>query len=270
MPVDAPEEAWASLQIMFATSDGDVRRNALDDFTNVMRNGKIAMKLPEGVRLINARICSEDDDVMLTTRLGKAIRFPVPEIRVFKGRESTGVRGVRLSEADEVVSMAIIRHFEATPEERAAYLKMRRAVAGAPEEEIEADDGDEPAGGAVSELGQTRYVEMSEAEDLLLTITEAGAGKLSSSHDYPVRGRGGQGVAAMDRAMRGGPLVTLMAVDQDDQIMLATDAGQSIRVPVGDISFRSRSAGGVRVFNTADGERVVSVALVAETGEEDA
>jgi DNA gyrase subunit A len=267
MPVDVPETEWASLQIMFATSDGDVRRNALDDFTNVMRNGKIAMKLPEGVRLINARICSETDDVMLTTRLGRAIRFPAPDVRVFKGRESTGVRGVRLAEGDEVVSMAIIRHFEATPEERAAYLKMRRAVAGAPEEEVADEDAEDVAD--VS-LGQARYVEMSEAEDLLLTITETGAGKLSSSHDYPVRGRGGQGVAAMDRALRGGPLVTLMCVEQDDQVMLATDAGQSIRVPVADISFRSRSAGGVRVFQTAPGERVVSVALVAENGEDDA
>ena len=266
MPVDAPEADWAKLQIMFATSDGDVRRNALDDFTNVMRNGKIAMKLPDGVRLIDARICSEDDDVMLTTRLGKAIRFPAPEVRVFKGRESTGVRGVRLAAGDEVVSMAVIRHFEATPEEREAYLKMRRAVAGATEEEPSDEDAEVVA--SIS-LGQTRYVEMSEAEDLLLTITESGAGKLSSSHDYPVRGRGGQGVAAMDKAMRGGPLVTLMPVEQDDQIMLATDAGQSIRVPVAGISFRSRSAGGVRVFNTGEGERVVSVALIAENGEED-
>jgi DNA gyrase subunit A len=265
MPVDIPETEWASMQVMFATSDGDVRRNALDDFTNVKSNGKIAMKLPEGTRLINARICSEGDDVMLTTRMGKAIRFAVPDVRVFKGRESTGVRGIRLAAGDEVVSMAVIRHFEASPEERVAYLKMRRAVAGATEEEA----GDEEEEGIADvSLGQARYVEMSEAEDLLLTISEKGAGKLSSSHDYPLRGRGGQGVMAMDKAMRGGPLVTLMPVEQDDQIMLATDAGQSIRVPIGGISFRSRSAGGVRVFNTAESERVVSVALIAEASEE--
>ncbi len=271
LAVDKPEAEWASLQIMFATSDGDVRRNALDDFTNVMRNGKIAMKLPEGIRLINARICSEAEDVMLTTRGGRAIRFPVGDVRVFKGRESTGVRGIRLGAGDEVVSMAIIRHFAATPAERAAYLKMRRAVAGAPEEEGEVEDAaeDEAAGVDAISLGQERYVEMSEAEDLLLTITEKGMGKLSSSHDYPLRGRGGMGVAAMDRAMRGGPLVTLFPVDPEAQIMLATDAGQSIRVPVADISFRSRSAGGVRVFHTASGERVVSVALVAEAAEVD-
>jgi DNA gyrase subunit A len=265
LPVDVPEADWASLQIMFATSDGDVRRNALDDFTNVKANGKIAMKLPEGVRLINARIASQDDDVMLTTRLGKAIRFPVPDVRVFKGRESTGVRGIRLAPGDAVVSMAVIRHFEATPEERAAYLKMRRAVAGAPDEEPADEEEEVPD----ISLGQARYVEMSEAEDLLLTVTENGAGKLSSSHDYPVRGRGGQGVAAMDRAMRGGPLVALFPVTTDDQVMLATDAGQSIRVPVADISFRSRGAGGVRVFSLAPDELVVSVALIAENGEEE-
>jgi DNA gyrase subunit A len=266
MPVDKPEEDWASLQIMFATSQGDVRRNALDDFTNVKANGKIAMKLPGGTRLMNARICNEDFDVMLTTRAGKAIRFSVGDVRIFKGRESTGVRGIRLAPGDEVVSMAIIRHFEATREERAAYLKMRRAVAGTLEDEDAAPEADEEEAVEAVTLGQERYVAMSEAEDLLLTITENGAGKLSSSHDYPLRGRGGQGVMAMDRAMRGGPLVTLFPVDPDDQIMLATNTGQSIRTPVGDISFRSRSAGGVRVFHTTGGERVVSVALVAENG----
>ncbi len=268
MPVDVAEDEWANLQIMFATSDGDVRRNALDDFASVRSNGKIAMKLPEGTRLINARICSEDDDVMLTTRFGKAIRFPTTDIRVFKGRGSTGVRGIRLAEGDEVVSMAIIRHFEASPAERAAYLKMRRAVAGVADEDEAESDADEEAA-EVTDFSQERYVEMSAAEDLLLTITEKGAGKLSSSHDYPVRGRGGQGVTAMDRAMRGGPLVALFPVEADDQIMLATDGGQSIRCPVSGISFRSRSAGGVRVFDTGKGERVVSVALIAESGEEE-
>ena len=270
MPVDVAEEEWASLQIMFATSQGDVRRNALDDFTYVKSNGKIAMKLPENTRLINARICSEEDDVMLTTRAGKAIRFAVPDVRIFKGRDSTGVRGIRLAAGDEVVSMAIIRHFEASPAERAAYLKMRRAVAGALEDEAADEAAEEEAEVESISLGQERYVEMSEAEDLLLTITENGAGKLSSSHDYPLRGRGGQGVMAMDKGLRGGALVALFPVEPDDQIMLATDAGQSIRCPVAGISFRSRGAGGVRVFNTAAGERVVSVAQIAEATDEEA
>jgi DNA gyrase subunit A len=264
MPVERPEEEWEALQIVFATSDGDVRRNALSDFTNVMRNGKIAMKLPEGVSLVNARICDEDDDVMLVTASGRAIRFHTTDVRVFKGRDSTGVRGVRLGEGDRVVSMAVIRHFEATPEERATYLKMRRAMAGVTEDEGE--DEEDVLEGALS---PERYAEMSAAEDLILTITETGMGKLSSSHNYPVRGRGGIGVAAMDSKMRGGPLIACFPVDPSDQVMLATSTGQSIRVPVDGISFRSRSAGGVRVFATATGERVVSVARVAETGEDE-
>ncbi len=264
MPVDRDEDDWDQLQIFFATSDGDVRRNALSDFTNVMRNGKIAMKLPEGVSLVNARICTEDDDVMLVTAGGRAIRFPTTEVRVFKGRDSTGVRGIRLAEGDRVVSMAIIRHFEASPEERAAYLKQRRLVAGAPDDgEVDEDEAAVEAG----QLSTERYAEMSAAEDLILTITARGSGKLSSSHDYPVRGRGGQGVAAIDRAMRGGPLVASFPVDPADQIMLATSTGQSIRVPIEGISFRSRSAGGVKVFDTGRGEVVVSVARIADQGE---
>ncbi|NRA98207.1 MAG: DNA gyrase subunit A [Rhodobacteraceae bacterium] len=265
MPVDVPEEDWANLQIFFATTQGDVRRNALSDFTNVKSNGKIAMKLPEDVQLVNARICTEDDDVMLLTALGRAIRFPTTEVRVFKGRDSTGVRGIRLADGDSVVSMSVIRHFIATPEERAAYLKQRRLVAGAPDE-AEADEEDAVEAG---QLSTERYAEMSAAEDLILTITTGGAGKLSSSHDYPVRGRGGQGVMAMDKAMRGGPLVASFPVEMDDQIMLATSNGQSIRVPVDGISFRSRAAGGVKVFDTGAGEEVVSVAWIADQGEDD-
>jgi len=265
MPVDVPEEEWERLQIFFATSEGDVRRNQLSDFTNVMRNGKIAMKLPEGVSLVNARICDEGDDVMLVTALGKAIRFPTTEVRVFKGRDSTGVRGIRLAEGDEVVSMAVIRHFEASPEERAAYLKMRRAVAGTLEEAEDQENGEEPAVADIA-LPEGRYAEMSAAEDLILTITETGSGKLSSSHDYPVRGRGGQGVWAMDSKMRGGRLVASFPVEIDDQIMLVTDSGQSIRCPVSGISFRSRGAGGVRVFATGEDARVASVAWIADQG----
>jgi DNA gyrase subunit A len=266
MPIDRDEDHWDELQVIFATSAGDVRRNRLSDFTNVRRNGKIAMKLPEGVELVNARICSEEDDVMLVTNLGRAIRFRTTDVRVFNSRESTGVRGIRLGEGARVVSMSVIRHYEATPEDRAAYLKMRRAVAGLTDE----DNGDDEEVAASDNFGPEKYAAMSAAENLILTITASGSGKLSSSHDYPVRGRGGQGVAAMDKAMRGGDLVASFPVDLDDQIMLATSKGQSIRVPVEGISFRSRSAGGVKVFDTANGEEVVSVAWIAEqTGEEE-
>ncbi|GAA4228168.1 DNA gyrase subunit A [Sagittula marina] len=268
MPVDRDEDDWDDLQIVFATNTGRVRRNRLSDFTSVRSNGKIAMKFegePEGTRLINARICSEDDDVMLVTNSGRAIRFPVPDVRVFNSRNSTGVRGVKLAGDDEVVSMSIIRHFDAESDERASYLKMRRLMAGVTEDETADEDGD-----ADTPLPQERYAEMSAAENLLLTITAKGLGKLSSSHDYPVRGRGGMGVTAWEKSMRGGEIVASFPVEDGDQIMLATSKGQSIRVPVNGISFRSRSAGGVKVFNTGADETVVSVAWIAESEEDEA
>ncbi|WP_223274722.1 DNA gyrase subunit A [Tateyamaria sp. syn59] len=269
MPVDRDEKEWDDLQVVFATSAGTVRRNKLSDFTNVMRNGKIAMKFEDehaDTTLINARIASNDDDVMLVTNSGRAIRFPATDVRVFNSRSSVGVRGIKLNGSDKVVSMSIIRHFDATSEERTAYLKMRRAMAGIADDS-EADEDEAPAD---PNFSNARYVEMSAAENLVLTITSQGAGKLSSSHDYPVRGRGGLGVTAMDKAMRGGEIVASFPVELDDQIMLATSKGQSIRVPVDGISFRSRSAGGVRVFNTGKGEEVVSVAWIADQGDADA
>lgn len=267
MPVDVPDEEWENLQVVFATSGGDVRRNRLSDFTNVRRNGKIAMKLPEdgSVQLVNVRICSEDDDVMLFTNSGRAIRFRSTDVRVFNSRESTGVRGIKLTGEDSVVSMSVIRHSKYTPEQRTAYLKMRRAMAGLTDD-AETSDEDAPED---PNFSTELYAEMSAAENLILTITSGGSGKLSSSHDYPVRGRGGMGVTAMDKAMRGGEIVASFPVEMDDQIMLATSKGQSIRVPIDGISFRSRSAGGVRVFNTGKGEEVVSVAWIAENGEEE-
>ena len=268
MPVDAPEEEWEKLQIIFSTSSGDVRRNALSDFTNVRSNGKIAMDLPEETKLVNARIANEDDDVMLVTDSGRAIRFSTTAVRVFKGRKSTGVRGIKLLGDDKVVSMSIIRHFEASPDERSAYLKMRRAVAGMSDDEVSSQEEEEEEINANATISPEKYAEMSAAENLILTITSSGSGKLSSSHDYPVRGRGGMGVSAIDKKMRGGLLVASFPVEIEDQIMLATSNGQSIRVPVEGISFRSRSAGGVKVFNTGEEEQVVSVAWIAEKGDD--
>ncbi|MFK7835680.1 MAG: DNA gyrase subunit A [Sulfitobacter sp.] len=268
MPVDRDEDEWDDLQVVFSTSAGTVRRNKLSDFTNVMRNGKIAMKFEDEhaeTTLINARIASNDDDVMLVTNSGRAIRFPATDVRVFNSRNSVGVRGIKLGGDDKVVSMSIIRHFDASSDERAAYLKMRRAMAGLVDE-AEANDEDADPNATID---QARYAEMSAAENLILTITEQGSGKLSSSHDYPIRGRGGLGVTAMDKAMRGGDIVASFPVEMDDQIMLATSKGQSIRVPVDGISFRSRSAGGVKVFDTGKGEVVVSVAWIADQGDED-
>ncbi|QUJ77974.1 DNA gyrase subunit A [Sulfitobacter albidus] len=269
MPVDRDETEWDDLQVVFATDRGTVRRNKLSDFTNVMRNGKIAMKFEgdsAGWSLINARIASNDDDVMLVTDAGRAIRFPATDVRIFNSRNSTGVRGVKLGDGDRVVSMSVIRHFEATSEERVAYLKQRRLMAGLTEEEP-TDDEEETA--AAGQLSTERYAEMSAAEDLILTVTSGGAGKISSSHDYPVRGRGGMGVTAWTKAMANGPVLACFPVEMSDQIMLATSKGQSIRVPVEGISFRSRGAGGVKVFNTAKNESVVSVAWIADQGDED-
>ena len=266
MPVDRDEDEWDELQIVFATSTGAVRRNALSDFTNVRSNGKIAMKLPEGVSLVNARIAAEDDDVMLITAKGRAIRFSTTAVRVFVGRGSIGVRGIRLGKGDIVVSMAVIRHFEATPEERYAFLKRYRAEMG-DDEEPDSDD-EEPTEGEAA-LSEDRYQEMYEAQNLILTISAMGSGKLSSSHDYPVRGRGGLGVRGMDAPMRGGELIASFPVEVTDQIMLATSTGQSIRVPVKGISFRSRAAGGVKVFNTSEDEEVVSVAWIADQDDDD-
>ena len=268
MPVDRDEKEWDDLQVVFATSAGTVRRNKLSDFTNVKANGKIAMKFEDEhaeTTMINARIASNDDDVMLITNSGRAIRFPATDVRVFNSRASVGVRGIKLNGDDTVVSMSIIRHFDATSEERTAYLKMRRAMAGLADE-ADADEEDAPAD---PNFSTERYAEMSACENLILTITSQGSGKLSSSHDYPVRGRGGMGVTAMDKAMRGGEIVASFPVELDDQIMLATSKGQSIRVPVQGISFRSRSAGGVKVFNTGKNEVVVSVAWIAEQNDED-
>ena len=269
MPVDREEEDWGDLQVVFCTDRGTVRRNKLSDFANVMRNGKIAMKFEgesAGWSLINARIASHDDDVMLVTRFGRAIRFPATDVRVFNSRASTGVRGIRIGKDDAVVSMAVIRHFDATSDERTAYLKMRRAVAGLADD---AESPDDEEANANATIDPERYAEMSAHEDLILTITENGAGKLSSSHDYPVRGRGGMGVGAQDKTARGGPIVAAFPVEMDDQIMLATSTGQSIRCPVDGISFRSRSAGGVKVFDTKGAEKVVSVARVADSSDDD-
>mmetsp|Transcript_27015 Transcript_27015/g.49055 ORF Transcript_27015/g.49055 Transcript_27015/m.49055 type:complete len:335 (+) Transcript_27015:1-1005(+) len=266
MPVDRDEKEWDDLQVVFATDHGTVRRNKLSDFTNVMRNGKIAMKFEgdsEGWKLINARIAANDDDVMLVTNAGRAIRFRADDVRVFNSRASTGVRGIKLSGDNRVVSMSVIRHFEATSDERAAYLKMRRAMAGLTEEPSDDEDG------VVNASVEIDYPTMSAAENLILTITAGGAGKLSSSHDYPLRGRGGMGVTAWDKRMQTGDIIASFPVEMDDQIMLATSKGQSIRVPVEGISFRSRSAGGVKVFNTGKNEEVVSVAWIADQGDEE-
>ena len=257
MPVDQPEEKWEELQIFFVTSTGFVRRNALSDFINVKSNGKIAMKLPENTTLVGVKICSENQDVLLTTSFGKAIRFQVRDIRVFKGRGSIGVRGIKLSENDKVVSMAIILHVEFRSEERVAYFKMRKAITG---EESEFDNNIDTN----ETISKERYTELSAKEEWLLTITSMGFGKRSSAHEYRVSNRGGQGISAANLERRADEIISCFPVEDDDQIMLVTSTGQSIRCPVIGISKQSRSASGVKVFDTKNNEKVVSVACIAE------
>ncbi|MGE4371846.1 MAG: DNA gyrase subunit A [Xanthobacter sp.] len=255
-------------QIMFATTSGTVRRNSLSDFAQVNRNGKIAMKLNEGEAIADVALCQETDDVLLTTAKGACIRFQATDVRLFKGRDSMGVRGIRLDD-DRLISMAIIRHVDATAEERMAYIKMRRALQGETADTVEMDADEDVTGG--SQLGQDRYVEMSVAEQFILTVSENGYGKRSSSYEYRVTGRGGKGITAMAVNDRNGPLVASFPVEAHDQIMLVTDGGQLIRCPIDGIRIVGRASQGVIVFDTAEGERVVSVEHISEEagGDED-
>jgi len=272
MPLPEDEADWKKLDIMFATVRGNVRRNSLADFVDINKNGKIAMKLSEGDHLVDVATCAASDDVLLTTALGQAIRFAVDEVRVFKGRDSDGVRGIALAEGDRVISMAIIHHFEADSAERSAYLKVSRAVRGEGESEETAPDDLEDTG--TGELSQERYAAMSAAEQFILTVSENGYGKRTSSHEYRTTGRGGKGIVAMAVNSRNGALVASFPVAEEDQIMLITDAGQTIRLPVGGdkpIRIVGRSSQGVTVLNTAEGEKVVSVERISESeGEADA
>jgi DNA gyrase subunit A len=267
MPIPEDEATWESYDVMFATTRGTVRRNKLSDFAQVNRAGKIAMRLDEGEQIVDVQICSDKDDVLLTTARGQCIRFPVDDVRVFKGRDSMGVRGIALAEGDHVISLAILKSFEAAPAERSTYLKQRRALAGeaveeANEAETESENGVEANGSAL--LTPERFKEMQDAEQVILTVSENGYGKRTSSFEYRVTGRGGKGVVAMAVNDRNGSLVASFPVADSDEIMLVTDAGQLIRVPVAGIRIAGRATQGVIVFDTAVEERVVSVDRIGE------
>ncbi|KPB01301.1 DNA gyrase subunit A [Ahrensia marina] len=275
MPLPEDEESWANLDVMFATTRGTVRRNKLSDFVQVNRNGKIAMKFEEGSsdEILSVQTCSEDDDVLMTTALGQCIRFAVTDIRVFAGRNSTGVRGMNIAEGDNVISMSILGHVDATAEERAGYLKhaaaLRRADAESEEASVSASDDDENT--VAVELSTERLNELAEREQFVLTVSEFGYGKRSSSYDFRVSGRGGKGIKATDtsKTKEIGRLVATFPVDRDDQIMLVSDNGQVIRVPVDGIRFASRSTKGVTIFKTRAGERVVSVERISEPADDE-
>ncbi len=265
MPLPEDESSWGNLDVMFATTGGNVRRNKLSDFVDVRRSGIIAMKLDDDEAIVDVQICTERDDVLLTAAGGQCIRFPVSDVRVFTGRTSMGVRGIALPENDKLISLTILRHMDADAEERAAYLRRANAVRrGGAEEETGTDNED--ASGAI-ELGEQRYVTMSASEQFVLTISENGYGKRSSSYEYRTTGRGGKGIVAMSVNGRNGKLVASFPVEDSDQIMLVTDKGQLIRCPVEGIRIAGRSTQGVIVFDTAEDEHVVSVEHIGEDTE---
>ncbi len=255
------EDVWDKLDIMLATSHGSVRRNKLTDFKNIRANGLIAMKLEGDEKLVSVKICTDREDVMLASCKGKAIRFPVTDVRVFAGRTSTGVRGIKLAKGDEVISMSILRHVEATPEERSAYLKAASALRGADVEGMEFEGGE-------TQLSEERFKALQGNEEFLLCVTNKGFGKRTSAYEYRVSGRGGQGVTNMSLTKKnGGEAVATFPVTDDHQIMLVTDGGKLIRTPVRDVRFTGRSAQGVTLFKVADDEQVMSVAWLIEEDE---
>ena len=273
LPLPEDEAAWERLDVLFATSSGDVRRNKLSDFVQVNRAGKIAMKLGQNEdgraeRILGVQLCTEADDVLLTTALGRCIRFAVGELRVFQSRESTGVRGVRLASGDEVISMAILRHVEAGPAERAAYLRQSAAsraaigdeasAEGVIEEAVEIEAEEDVAPEDENQPTPERYAELGAAEQFILTVTDTGFGKRTSAYDYRLTGRGGQGLIAHNLA-RGGKLAASFPIEETDEILLVTDSGQLIRTRVDKVRIAARNTLGVTIFRTGDGERVVSV-----------
>ncbi|MGZ5862344.1 MAG: DNA gyrase subunit A [Methyloceanibacter sp.] len=268
LPLPEDEQTWGKLDVMFATNGGTVRRNKLSDFIEVRQNGKIAMKLDAGDRIVGVAVASEQNDVLLTTAEGQAIRFPVSDVRVFKGRESAGVRGIKLEGKDEVISMAILGHVDASAPERTAYVRQANVVrrGGAEQEpDVEAESN----GQETVVLTPERYAELSAHEQFVLTVSENGYGKRSSAYEYRISGRGGKGIIAMVVNQRNGRLIASFPVEESDQIMLVTDRGQLIRVPVEDISVVGRSTQGVIVFDTAEDERVVSVEHIPDVESED-
>ncbi len=260
LPEDEAE--WDKMFIAFATARGDVRRNRLSDFGNVMSNGKIAMKLDQGDKLISVRNCSADDDLFLSTRKGKCIRFALDEVRVFVGRSSTGVRGIRLAADDEVIGLTVLHHAAYDAETREAYLKRRRMEDHVP---AEGEEAVEPS----SILADDLYEEMRAAEQFLLVVTENGYGKRTSAYDYRITGRGGQGIMNIDATDRNGDAVASFPVKDSDQVMLVSDGGQLIRMPVRDIRIAARKTQGVTLFRTAEDERVVSATRLDDAGLDD-
>ena len=267
LPEDEAE--WEKLNVVFATRSGHVRRNELSDFVNINRNGKIAMKLDADDGIVGVHTCTDQDDVLLTSRGGKCIRFPLTDIRVFKGRDSTGVRGIKLADGDEVVSLSLLHHSDAATEEARAYLKQsaaaRRAATGEEAMDEPVDDGDE--GGEEAALSPERYAALGAREQFVLAVSENGYGKRSSSYEYRITGRGGSGIVALDMGKKNTAIVAAFPVEEGDDLMLISDQGQIIRVPVAGVSVQRRGSGGVTIFRVEENERVVSVECIADDSE---
>jgi DNA gyrase subunit A len=268
MPLPEDENEWSKLDVIFATSHGTVRRNSLEDFRNVRANGLIAMKLEGDEKLIDVRTCTDKDDIVLSTRKGKAIRFSVEDLRVFKSRASTGIRGIKLATGDEVMSISIVRHVEATPDERLAYLRMASKSRNQVEEEGAESDEEETASANIV-LTQEKFNEFARSEDFLLAVTSKGFGKRTSSYEYRVTGRGGSGIWNMKLSKKNGEIVGTFNVKDNDEVMLVTNGGQIIRMPVADVRFVGRQTQGVTLFRIEDGEEVVSAAVIKDTGSDE-
>jgi DNA gyrase subunit A len=260
LPLPEDEEEWGKLHVMFATAKGSVRRNSMDSFANIRTSGKIAMKFEEGSedRLIGVSLLTEADDVLLATRNGRAIRFAATDVREFQSRDSTGVRGARLLGDDEVISLSVLRGFAATPQEREDYLRSapwKERREGQPEPE--------------QVLSDERMAEFAAAEEFILTVCANGYGKRSSAFEYRRTNRGGQGITNIDNLARNGPVVASFPAHKGEQLMLVTDQAKLIRMSVGDTRVIGRNSAGVRLFNVADDEHVVSAARIEEEGEEE-
>jgi DNA gyrase subunit A len=262
------------LDIMFATSSGGVRRNRLVDFKNIRSSGLIAMKLEEpGEKLVDVKICAPDEDILIATRRGKAIRFMVEDIRVFAGRTSTGVRGIKLAKGDEVISMSVLKHVDVTADERAAYLKMAAKLRGADDADVVGSDDAGEGGDEATrdiQLSPERFAELQSREQFLLTVSSKGFGKRSSAYEYRITGRGGSGIVNMGLSAKNGDVVATFPVTAAHQIMLVSDGGQLIRTGVDGVRITGRSAQGVTLFRVAGDEKVISVAwLMEEEGGEE-
>ncbi|MBR1544834.1 MAG: DNA gyrase subunit A, partial [Alphaproteobacteria bacterium] len=266
MPLPENEEEWSNLYVMFATSKGTVRRNRLSDFLNIRQNGKIAMKFEEeGEELVSVQPCSEDQDVLLTLRGGKCIRFPVPEVRVFQSRNSTGIRGIKVENGDKVISMSIINHTEIDNDTRAAYLKLSRALRKSEFEDLEGEEVLE----TTKTLSEEEYKALEAKEQFILTVTETGFGKRTSSYEYRITHRGGSGIANIKIAGKTKAVVSSFPIEEDKNILMVTNGGKMIRLGVNKIRIAGRQTMGVTLFKTADDEKVVSVAIAEQNDDEE-